>query len=107
MADLSESAYTEEPVAEACELTELQLAALILPRDQELDEGDQALYDAAVEKVDGMLNLAVATREGKKCGAQGCTEEAVLLIKTADGTTQSCRIHLGQLVEGACEVTPL
>jgi hypothetical protein len=98
--------YTGDPVAEAGTLTEQQLAALATPRDQELGDAE-VLYEEAISLVEGMLDLAVATREGKQCRSEGCHTPAAFRIATAASSTQACREHLGSLVEGPCTITPL
>lgn len=97
--------YTDDPVKEAGDLTERQLAALLLPSEEPGE--DAALQEEATQRAQEILNLAVATREGKKCAGEGCHSEATWLIDYGDHTAQSCQEHLAGLVDDACTITQL
>lgn len=95
--------YTNDPVEGAGGLSERELAVLILfPGDPELSELEGA-YNEAKERVRGILESAVLTREGRQCSFQGCSSEAYYKITDAGTaeTKQSCKPHLGDLTDSA------
>jgi hypothetical protein len=98
--------YSNEPVAEAGQLSERELAVLLVPRDQMLEGEDAAIHSVAVERVQKMLALAVSKREGRACSRPNCHTRAVWLITPEDGDPlQACAgdlpflIHAGGTVE--------
>jgi hypothetical protein len=99
--------YSEEAkITAAAELTERELAVLILyPTDREGLAHLADEYDGITAKIQKDLDLSVAGREGKRCSSPGCHTAAVYLIDDDGEILKACQPHLSALIDGACVVT--
>lgn len=91
-------------------LTEIELAAILFPRDQEFDGEDFDLYTTARVKAKKVLDRAVADRLDNTCCKNGCASPAEYEIIPEDTEIEAykcCQRDLSSQINGPGEIKSL